>query len=67
VKNPKERRPRWFLLYGLVGVVAVALYFESKMPVSGAMRIIAQLVVLGLASYLVFRWIDSEMPFDNWS
>lgn len=65
--RPRERRPRWFLLYVLVGVIAGALYFESQMPVSGATRIIAQLIVLGLASYLVYRWIDSEMPFDKWS
>jgi hypothetical protein len=65
--KPKERRPRWLLLYALVAFVAFVLYAENQMPFPGITRIIAQLVVLGFASYLVFRWIESELPYDHWS
>ncbi len=67
MRKHKERRPRWALLYGMVAAIAGALYLESKLPISGTARIIAQLAVLGIACYLIFLWNESNLPFDPWS
>jgi hypothetical protein len=67
VKQPKTRRPRWYLLYTIIATFVGVYYLETKLPLSGAARVLSQVVVLFIASYFIFQWVNSEMPFDNWS
>jgi hypothetical protein len=67
MKKPRERKPRWYLLYTIVAAVVGVYFLETKLALSGTARMLSQLAVLFIASYFIYQWINSEMPFDNWS
>jgi hypothetical protein len=63
----KSRKPRWGWLYAIFGVMVALFYLETRLALSGTVRIIAQLGVLTLVYYFVDQWLGANMPFDRWS
>jgi hypothetical protein len=63
----KGRRPGWVWLWAIFGLMLVLFYLESKLALSGPMRIIAQLGVLVIVYFLTDQWVSANLPFDPWS
>lgn len=62
-----ERRPGWGWLWAIFGLMIGLFYLESRLPLSGTMRILAQLGVLVIVYFLTDLWVSSNLPFDPWS
>lgn len=60
-------RPRWGWLYAIFGLMLLLFYMESKLALSGTVRILAQLGVLVAVYFLADLWVGANMPFDRWS
>lgn len=63
----KQRKPGWGWLWAIFGLMMVLFYLESKMALSGTMRIVAQLGVLVIVTFFTDQWVTVNLPFDPWA